>query len=108
MSEEKVTLPSEEVPTYITSEESNMSDKIDKIASALTKVQSEMGTVSKSSVNPFFKSKYADINDVLITALPVLTKNGMSVFQGNRYCTASNGFYVTTMLMHTSGQWLKL
>tara|TARA_Y100000004_G_C8956028_1_gene430875 strand:- start:3858 stop:4334 length:477 start_codon:yes stop_codon:yes gene_type:complete len=86
---------------------SNMSEKIDKIATALAKVQSEMGTVSKSSVNPFFKSKYADINDVLITALPVLSKNGISVFQGNRYCTISNGFYVTTMLMHGSGQWLK-
>ena len=41
------------------------SDKIDKLAAALSKAQASMGGVKKGSVNPFYKSNYADINNCL-------------------------------------------
>tara|TARA_R100000458_G_C8189105_1_gene183402 strand:+ start:9 stop:470 length:462 start_codon:yes stop_codon:yes gene_type:complete len=63
------------------------------------------GAQSKSS-NPFFKSSYADLHTVMESSLPHLNKHGLSVVQGNRY-GADNGFYVTTTLLHESGQWMR-
>ena len=82
------------------------SDKIDKLAAALSKAQASMGGVKKGSVNPFYKSNYADINNCLEACLPALTANGLSITQGNRFCSI-NGYYVTTTLLHESGQWIK-
>ena len=83
------------------------SDTIDKLAAALSKAQSEMKGAEKKSVNPFFQSGYADLHTVIDASMPYLTKYGLSVIQGNRFCTVTNGFYVTTMLLHASGQWIK-
>ena len=82
------------------------SNEIDKLAGALAKAQSEMGGVSKGKVNPFYKSNYADINSCIEACMPALNKHGLSISQGNRFCNTS-GYYITTMLMHESGQWLR-
>lgn len=81
--------------------------EIDKLATSLSKAQSEIKGAESKSKNPFFNSNYADLHTVIQSALPALTKYGLSVIQGNRYCTESNGFYVTTTLLHKSGQWIK-
>ena len=83
-----------------------MSPKIDKLAAALAKAQSEIRGAKKSSTNPFFKSDYADLDTVIKSCFPQLTKNGLSVIQGNDTCDKGS-FYVTTMLLHESGQWIK-
>ena len=83
------------------------SDKLDKLAGALAKAQSEMKGAEKKSTNPFFNSGYADLHAVIQACLPALTKYGLSVVQGNDYCTKTTGFYVTTTLLHESGQWIK-
>jgi hypothetical protein len=44
-----------------------------------------MGGVKKGSLNPFYKSSYADINDCLEVALPALSKNGLAITQGNEF-----------------------
>ena len=81
------------------------SDKIDKLAGALAKAQGEMyGAASKSS-NPFFKSSYADLHTVIMSAIPYLSKNGLSVTQGNEIIPGA--VCVTTTLLHESGQWLR-
>ena len=82
------------------------SHKIDKLAGSLAKAQSEMGGVAKGKVNPFYKSSYADINSCIEACMPALNKHGLSISQGNRFC-ATTGYYITTMLLHESGQWLK-
>ena len=82
------------------------SHKIDKLAGSLAKAQSEMGGVAKGKVNPFYKSNYADINSCIEACMPALNKHGLSISQGNRFC-ATTGYYITTMLLHESGQWLK-
>ena len=81
------------------------SDKIDKLASALSKAQSEMKGAEKKSINPFFNSGYADLHTVIESSFPHLTKNGLSVIQGNE--SRPGEFFVTTMLLHESGQWIK-
>ena len=82
-----------------------MSDKIDKLAASLSKAQSEIRGAEKKATNPFFKSSYADLHTVISSAMPHLTKYGLSVIQGNDGKVGE--FYVTTMLLHESGQWIK-
>jgi len=45
---------------------------------ALGKVKSEVGAISKEETNPFFKSKYFDINGLLKHVEPLLEKNGLT------------------------------
>ena len=53
----------------------------------LFKVKSELGAVTKGSVNPFHKSRYADLNAHLEVIEPILEKNGLILTQ----TTTSNG-----------------
>jgi hypothetical protein len=41
----------------------------------------EMGAVYKDKDNPFFKSKYADINAYIDVIKPALAKHGLSILQ---------------------------
>lgn len=47
----------------------------------LLKVQQEIKAVKKEENNPFFKSKYFDINGLLEALKPVLNANGLVVIQ---------------------------
>ena len=47
----------------------------------LFNLQSEVGAISKDSTNPFFKSKYFDINGLLNHIQPLLTKNRLLLIQ---------------------------
>lgn len=48
---------------------------------ALCAAQLEFGAVTKGSVNPAFKSKYADLSDVAGVVIPVLARHGVCVIQ---------------------------
>ena len=48
----------------------------------LLAVQKEIGAISKDSTNPFYKSKYFDINSLLEQVKPVLNKHGLILLQG--------------------------
>jgi len=77
------------------------SQTISELAKALVKFQSEMKPVSFDANNPFFKSKYATLSALVQDATPILVKNGLAVSQ----LTEQEGS-VTTILMHTSGEYL--
>ena len=47
----------------------------------LLEVQKEVGAISKDSKNPFFKSKYFDINQLIEHVQPVLNKHGLVLLQ---------------------------
>ena len=81
-----------------------MSEQINEIATALAKAQAELKAASKDAENPHFKSKYADIASI-IEALKPLSKHGLAFAQFPE--TAEEGIIVSTLLMHTSGQWLR-
>ncbi len=48
----------------------------------LLEVQKEIGAIKKDSTNPFYKSKYFDINVLLAEVKPVLNKHGLVLTQG--------------------------
>ena len=92
------------------------SDKINEIATALSKAQSEIEGAVKEIRNDFFKSKYADLHGVWDACRDALVKNGLSVVQTtdtSRYGDfgpekADDGHItVVTRLMHSSGQWIQ-
>ena len=88
----------------------NQSGKLEKLATALAKAQSEIVGARKTSKNPFFKSDYADLFEVLEATRPILSKHGLSIVQTNDgvEIIGSTAFlHVGTMLMHTSGQWIR-
>ena len=47
----------------------------------ILEVKKEIGTLSKNSKNPFFKSAYLDLNDLLNAVEPLLQKNGLVLLQ---------------------------
>lgn len=51
------------------------------IYTKLAAAKSEIGAISKDSTNPFFKSKYFDINGLLKHTEPILQKNGLLLLQ---------------------------
>ena len=81
------------------------SENIGDLAAALAKAQAEVGTVHKDSANPFFRSNYASLAAVWEATRPILSKHGLSVVQLPSH--DESGYYVETMLMHGSGQWIK-
>lgn len=73
-----------------------------QIAAALIKAQKQMGSAKKDSNNPFFKSKYADLNAIREACLPILNENGIVVLQPIVHENGKN--FVKTMLLHESGE----
>jgi hypothetical protein len=75
------------------------------IATALVKAQSEMSNPTKGNTNPFFKSKYADLNSVREAVIPILNANGIVVLQPIVHLDNKN--FVKTVLIHESGETLE-
>lgn len=73
-----------------------------QIATALLKSQSEMSNPKKGATNPFFKSKYADLNAIREAVIPTLNENGISVLQPIVHVEGKN--FVKTILLHESGE----
>ena len=81
------------------------SESIKELATALAKAQGELEGAKKDSANPFFKSKYADLSSVVDAIKASFPTNGLSYVQ--TVVTAEHGVGVETMLMHSSGEWLR-
>lgn len=80
------------------------SSDIGELAKALAAAQGEYEKASKDSVNPHFKSSYADLASVTNACRPALTKHGIAVVQ--RLTSRQASVTVQTMLIHSSGQWI--
>jgi hypothetical protein len=80
------------------------SESIKHIASALNKAQAEMSGAKKGANNPFFKSKYADMNSVVDAVRIPFCNNGLSYSQFP--IMQDNKVGVETILMHESGEWM--
>ena len=82
-----------------------MSPSIAALAKALALAQAEMENPPKDSVNPHFKSRYADLATVRDTIIPVLNRRGLSVAQ--LPCELAGSPALTTLLLHESGEWIE-
>ena len=89
--------------TTIPSSSVGMSTAIDLLLTSLSIVQGTMQAVQKK--NHGHRHRYADINAVLETALPLLSQNGLCVTQHPH--TDEHGTQrLMTILGHSSGQWI--
>ncbi len=82
------------------------SEQINEIAGALAKAQSGVKSALKDSVNPHFRSKYADLSAVKDAIGDCLSKNDIAVVQAHDILE-SGVVVLKTRLMHKSGQWLE-
>lgn len=84
------------------------SEDIKELAAALAKAQGQIEGAKKDTVNPFFKSKYADLASVWDAIRKPLSDNGLSIIQTTRPPTKEedNFMVLNTTLMHSSGQWV--
>lgn len=76
------------------------SESIQKLSESLVLAQKEFKTAIKKSVNPYFKSKYANYTEVLSCVKEALNNHGISILQpihANR---------VETILLHESGEYI--
>ncbi|MBP8302052.1 MAG: ERF family protein [Planctomycetes bacterium] len=60
----------------------------DTLVAALARAQLNMPPIAKNHENPHFKSRYADIADVLAVVRPVLAKEGIAITQTTRVTDA--------------------
>ena len=80
------------------------SESIAKLSLALTKAQSQMTGASKSASNPFFKSKYANLEEVINTVKVPFAEVGLSFIQ---FPISSEGYAgVETIILHESGEFI--
>jgi hypothetical protein len=81
------------------------STELNELFGALAKAQAEMLVAGLNKQNPYFKSKYADLSDIVKASRPCLTKNGLSVLQ--QILTNDEGQSILhTILAHCSGQYI--
>ena len=75
------------------------------IATALVKAQKAFGPALKTSTNPHFKSRYADLSACVEAVMEALNDNGIALVQKSYDC--ENGVMIETMFVHESGEMLE-
>lgn len=80
------------------------SESIKELATALAKAQASFAGAAKDSLNPHFKSKYADLESVVSAIKQGLASNGLSFVQVSHNEPSSAS--IETIIMHSSGEWL--
>jgi len=73
-----------------------------EIASALVKAQKEFGPALKTSTNPHFRSRYADLSACIEAVIDALNHNGIYLMQLTEEHDA--GVKVSTTFIHESGE----
>ena len=94
------------------------SDSIANLTLALSIVQGKMTHAIKDSANPFFKSKYADLESVWDVCRSLLSENGLAVMQfpgdinfvqlekENGDINIATKMSLTTIISHKSGEFI--
>ena len=72
------------------------------IATALVKAQKAFGPALKSSTNPHFKSRYADLAACVEAVIDALNNNGIALLQHSHEC--ADGIIIETIFLHESGE----
>ena len=76
-----------------------------QIASALVKAQRAFGPALKTSTNPHFRSRYADLSACIEAVIDALNENGIFLLQKNYDC--NDGIMCETVFVHESGETLE-
>jgi ribosomal protein L12E/L44/L45/RPP1/RPP2 len=73
-----------------------------KIAAAFVKAQSQFGPALKTSTNPHFRSKYADLASCIEAVIGALNLAGIGLMQRTYEC--KDGVLLETIFVHESGE----
>ena len=76
-----------------------------QIATALVKAQKQFQPALKTSTNPHFRSRYADLSACVEAVIDALNANGIYLLQKNYDC--ADGVMVETVFVHESGEMLE-
>jgi len=81
------------------------SESIKELAGALAKMQATLPAAKRTAENTFFRSRYADLTDVIEAIRTPMASNGLAIVQlpvndGDR-------MGLSTRLMHDSGEWIE-
>jgi len=79
--------------------------ELDKLAPALVGLQADLTPVTKSAVNPFFKSHYAPLPEVMEAVQPLLAKHKLAITQFLSHLDGQSA--MRTILLHESGQYIE-
>jgi hypothetical protein len=81
------------------------SDDLGELFTALAKAQGAMSSAPREGKNPHFRSRYSTLEAVVEASREPLAENGLSITQFPTNAAADD-ISVTTLLGHSSGQWL--
>ena len=81
------------------------SEDISELAKAMIGFHKKLSPIAKNKKNPFFNSKYVGLPDILELVRPILCENNLSISQ-LLSSSAEGDPVITTMLMHSSGQYI--
>jgi len=82
----------------------NKSESIASLSAAMAKAFGDIENASKDKTNPHFRSKYADLGNVVDAVKPALLKNGLWFSQVSY--DIENHAAIETVIYHASGEWL--
>ena len=77
-------------------------ENFSKVAAALVKAQKAFGPALKTSTNPHFRSRYADLSACVEAVIDALNDNGIALTQ--RVSPCDDGVIVETVFIHESGE----
>jgi hypothetical protein len=78
------------------------SESIKEICKALICFKIKVESIKKDAKNPFFKSTYASLGNIIDAIEEPLAESGLAVCQ---FPTGEHG--LTTLVMHESGEWIE-
>lgn len=83
-----------------------LSPTIGTLFGALAKAQKAFKPVKKTSKNPFYKSSYADLAEVIDATRDALSDNGLAIIQPPCFRRVDGTVEVHTFMGHSSGEWM--
>lgn len=78
------------------------SESIKEISKAMVEFHSKVSKIAKSENNPFFKSKYASLANILDVISKPLNESKLVILQ-----FPTEQYKLTTRLLHESGEWFE-
>lgn len=81
------------------------SPELNELLKALSIAQSSYPVIGSNRINPHYKSRYTDLDGIMLMIRPILAKNGLSFIQQLRIDNDGTPI-LTSILGHSSGQWI--
>ena len=87
----------------------NTSEQTNELMEALSKALGAFVNVKATADNPFHKSKYAPLDEVIKMYRPILTKNDLTILHGVTHISfdGTTKAFLKTRLSHKSGQFIE-